>query len=64
MEISEKIPEKRSEILYSRISLKNKKFISATAKKKDISESVLVEYILDCFRETNVSNQRKSRKSN
>lgn len=63
MQAVNKLPEKRTEILYSRITPKNKKFISSTAKQRDVSESVLVDHILDHFREQNAGVKKKARRS-
>lgn len=63
MEAVTKLPEKRTEVLYSRITPRNKKFIVRTAKQRDVSESVLIDHILDHFREQNAGDEKKSRRS-
>lgn len=56
------MPEKRTEVLYSRISPTNKKFLSKVAKQQKVSESAMVDHILDMFREQNAGNKRTTRK--
>lgn len=55
------LPQKRTEILYSRVTKKNKKFIQALARKEDRSEAELVDYIIDLYRRGNASNTKKSK---
>lgn len=63
MQKAEKLPEKRSDILYSRITPLNKVFLQKMADKEEISESVLVNHILDLFRTKNAGDKKKSRGS-
>ena len=64
MEDTLALPEKRTEILYCRVSPTNKSFISKAAKTRDVSESTLVEHILTIFRENHASKKRPVKKHN
>lgn len=44
-------PQKRESILYSRVTEINKLFVMTLADTEGVSESILVDYILDIFRE-------------
>lgn len=55
-----KLPEKRKDILYSRITSTNKEFLQMLADREQISESALVNHIIDFFREhAEVKKQKK-----
>lgn len=58
------LPEKRSDILYSRITAVNKEFLVKAADKKGVSESVLVNHILTIYRTKNAGNKKKPRRDN
>jgi len=53
------IPAKRNVVLYARVTEKNKTFLAKAAKKEGVSESALVDHVLDWYR--NASNKRKSK---
>ncbi len=53
------LPSKRTEILYTRITERNKKFVRKLAEKQSISESALVDYIIDKFRKDHACNKKK-----
>lgn len=57
------LPEKRTEVLFSRITPVNKKFLQDTSEKKDISESILVDHIVTLFREKNAGIKKKPGRS-
>jgi len=57
------LPEKRTDILYSRITSRNKKFLVEYADSLEVSESVLINHILDCFVENNAGNPKKPRRN-
>jgi len=58
------LPEKRTDILFSRITRENKRFLEKAADHKGVSEAVLVDHILTIFRTKNVSDKKKSRGGN
>ena len=58
------LPEKRTDILYSRITPVNKEFLAQAAEFKGVSESVLVNHILTIFRQKNASYKKKSKGGN
>ena len=58
------IPAKRTEVLYSRVTSQNKKFIQRIAGRQEVSESALVDFILESFRKNYDSNKKKSRTRN
>jgi len=53
------LPSKRDVVLYARVTEQNKTFLAKVAKKEDISESALVDHIINWYK--NVSNKRKSK---
>lgn len=55
---------KRSEILYSRVTLQNKKYVKKLAEKEDRSEAAIVDFIIDHFRKSHASNRKKLREGN
>lgn len=57
------LPEKRTEILYSRITPVNKQFIEGVAEAENVSESALVNHLLNLAREQNARNPKKSLRS-
>jgi hypothetical protein len=54
-------PKKRTEILYSRVTTQNKRFISKLAEEKQILESALVDHMIDKFREAQNSGRNKKK---
>lgn len=52
------LPSKRNTILYARVTEKNKAYITKLAKKKEVSESSLIDHIIERFR--SASNKRKT----
>lgn len=57
------LPEKRTAVLYSRISQQNKDFIIALSKKRDVSEAVAVDWLLTKARKAERGSEGKKRKS-
>ena len=58
------LPEKRTAVLYSRISQANKDFIIALSKKRDVSEAVVVDWLLSKARKAErAGDAKKSRRS-
>lgn len=57
------LPEKRTEILYSRVTAQNKNFVIKLAEKEGISEAALVDHILATFRKAHAGNKKRPRRS-
>ena len=53
------LPSKRDVVLYARVTEQNKTFLAKAAKKEEISESALVDHIINWYK--NASNKRKSK---
>jgi hypothetical protein len=41
--------EKREEILYTRVKKSNKNFVAKVALENSVSESIVMDYFLDCI---------------
>jgi len=54
------LPDKRTQVLFSRVTETNKMFVSNMAEKKGVSESMYVDYLLTRFRKQSDSIKRKS----
>lgn len=60
-EAAVRLPERRTAVLYSRITPVNKKFLAAMAERRGVSEAALVNHILAMFRKQNVGDRKKSK---
>ena len=55
------LPEKRSEVLFCRVTAHNKEFVAERAQARGVSESVYLDYLLTRFREQHDRQQEKSK---
>lgn len=54
-------PEKRSEVLYARVSEQNKKYVERESQKLGVSEALFVDALIDDMRKKAKNGKSKTR---
>lgn len=59
------LPEKRTDVLFSRITKSNKNFVVKMSEERDVSEAVFVDWLITRYRklDARAGNAKKSRRS-